>query len=231
MAVSGINTNLDTARQVITDALYEIGVVGAGQDPDANDVEVARRRLNWMLKNWQNDGLNLWRDDEIYIPWPAYTVEGDLDQQYTDITSCRVINDAGFERPLVRMEADDYANYPLKLQTGPTPYQYVAERNTLGLTLKLWPVPSVDVTLYASGNRVIYDVVTLDENVDVPQQYTRTVMLCLAETLVPVFGKASDPNAALTVAEARKAYTRMLADDRPASYFLGSDRPDYARAW
>jgi len=231
LAVSGVNTSLDTARQVITDALFEIGVVGAGQDPDPNDMEVGRRRLNWMLKNWQNDGLNLWRDDEITIPWPAYTVEGDLDQQYLDLTSVRVEGQGGFERPLNRMEADDYANYPLKLQTGATPFQYVVERNTSVLTLKLWPVPDVDVTLYASGNRVIYDVVGLDENIDVPQQYTRTAMLCLAEALVPVFGKASDPNAALTVAEARKAYARMLADDRPASYFMGPDRSEYARGW
>lgn len=231
MAVSGVNTTLDTVRQVITDALAEIGVGGVGQSPDPNDLEIGRRRLNWMLKNWQNDGLNLWRDDEITIPWPAYTVEGDLDQQYLDLTEVRVDAGNGFERPLSRMEASDYANYPLKLQTGATPFQYVVERNTTVLTLKLWPVPDVDVTLYASGNRVIYDVVTLDENVDVPQQYTNTVMLCLAKALIAPFGKASDPNAALTAAEADKAYKRMLADDRPASYFMGADRNDYARAW
>lgn len=230
MAVSGVNTSTDTARQIITDALVEIGVVGLGQDPDANDLEIGRRRLNWLLKDWQNQGLNLWRDDEITIPWPAYTVEGDLDQQYTDLVTLSVARSATNNQQVTRYEADDYARLPNPLQTGSYPLAYNLYRGVDALRLRLWPVPDQDVTLYASGNRVIYDVTDINENVDVPQQYTRTLMLCLARALVPVFGKASDPNAALTVAEAEKAWRYMLADDRPASYFLGADR-QYARSW
>lgn len=230
MAVSGVNTAIDTARQVITDALFEIGVVGAGQDPDPNDMEVGRRRLNWLLKSWQNEGLNLWRDDEITIPWPAYTVEGDLDQQYTDLVAVSVARSSTNNLQLTRWETDDYARLPNQLQTGDSPTIYNLYRGVDALRLRLWPVPSQDVTLYASGNRVIYDVEGLDENIDLPQQYTRTAMLCLAQVLIPVFGKASDPNAALTVTEARAAYRKMLGDDRPASYYLGPDR-QYARAW
>lgn len=227
MATSGVNTNIDTARQVISDALAELGV--GGGFPDASDLETGRRRLNWMLKDWQQSGLSLWRDDDITIPWPAYTVEGTLDQSYTDLTNVRVMVGTN-ELLLGRLESSDYAQRPNKLQTGSRPITYTLFPALEGMVVKLWPVPDVDVTLYASGNRVIEDVTDLSQNIDVPQQYTRTVMLNLAVALIPVFGKASDPNAALTVAEARLAYTRMLAADRPASYFMGSER-GYERQW
>lgn len=230
MAVSGVNTGLDTARDIITDALVEIGVVGIGQSPDANDLEVGRRRLNWLLKSWQNEGLNLWRDDEITIPWPAYTVEGDLDQQYTDILALSVARSSTNNQQIMRWEADDYARLPNQLQTGDFPTMYNLYRGVDALRLRLWPVPSQDITLYASGSRVIYDVEDLDDNLDLPQQYTRTAMLCLARALIPVFGKANDPSAALTAQEAQTAWRKMLGDDRPASYFMGSDR-NYARSW
>jgi hypothetical protein len=231
LATSGVNTNIDTARDIITDALVEIGVVGAGRSADANDLEIGRRRLNWMLKDWQSRGLNLWRNDEITIPWPAYTVEGDLDQNYTDIFALSVARSSTHNQQLTRWEMDDYARLPNQLQTSDYPNVYCLFRGLDALRVRLWPVPNQDVTLYASGARVIEDVTDLSQNIDVPQQYTRTAMLNLAASLVPVFGKASDPNAAVTVALAQQAFTQMMGDDRPASYFLGADRDDYARAW
>lgn len=231
MATSLINTTLPTVRDIIRGALREIGATGIGQEPSAEDYELARDAFNWMLKDWQNNGLNLWRDDEMVIPWPAFTAEGDLDQKYLDITELRVADASGFERPLNRMESSAYALFPNKLTTGSTPYQYTLSRNTTTLTVKLWPVPNVDVTLYGSGSRVIYDVVGLNENADLPQQYTRTAILCLAVELIAAFGKANDPNAALTVQRAQSAKTKMFGDDRPASYFLGTAMPGYSQSW
>ncbi len=86
--------------------------------------------------------------------------------------------------------------------------------------LYLWPVPSAAVTINFSGPRVIQDVTDVAQNIDVPQQYTRTVMMNLAAVLAPAFGLANDPNAIVTIREAARLYQIMRANDRPASYFL-----------
>lgn len=64
MALSGSIEFNQTRNTIITDALVLIGAFGAGETPPAEDVTSAARQLNRMLKAWQTDGIELWRQDE-----------------------------------------------------------------------------------------------------------------------------------------------------------------------
>lgn len=72
MTTSGTTSYSVTENDIITDALEDIGVVGAGQTIDPNDYAKARRKLNMLLKQWtaQIDfapGLKMWTRRRAYL--------------------------------------------------------------------------------------------------------------------------------------------------------------------
>lgn len=61
MATSGTTSFNLTRNQLITDSLYDTGIVAIGQPIDDDIMAFAARKLNMMLKAWQADGLHLWK--------------------------------------------------------------------------------------------------------------------------------------------------------------------------
>ncbi len=220
MATSGETTALDTVNDIVTDALRELQVVGKGAPSNA-DAQFALRRLNWMLKGWQNDGVNLWRQEDIDLDWTGGMAEGDVSPAINDILSLRYVTT--FERELTRWELAQYGQVANKDTVG-APTIYCCTSGLNGLRLRIWPVPADDFTFRASINRRIEDVTDLSETLDVPQQYTETVMMNLAAVLAAPFGKANDPNALVTIRRAAQLYGQMRAADRPASYVFRNQR-------
>lgn len=224
MATSGVTTGVDVVSQIVRDALITLGELAANEEPSASDLNLGYRTLNWMLKDWQSDGVNLWRQQWADIAWPAATAEGDVSPDINDIlTLAYIAPGADYERQLTRWEVGEYMGLPNKITSG-APTIYCVTEGLEGLRVRLWPVPSDATTLKASINRIIQDVTAGTETLDVPAKYTRTVMMNLAAALVPAFGKATDPNAVIIIREAAKLYLIARAADRPASYFLGSAR-------
>jgi hypothetical protein len=228
MATSGVITGLDTAQQIITDALIELGVYSANQQLKPADGELGRRRLNWMLKDWQDDGCNLWRITDGTVVFGIGVNQVTLSPRMIDVQDVRYVQVGGSERPLFRKEWGEFVDYPNKTTPG-NPSIYIPREGLDSLALRVWPVPTASTTVLFTGTRVIEDVAALTNNIDVPQQYTRTVMMNLAANLAPAFGKANDPNAAVTIREAARLYQIMRAADRPASYFMQADGARYGR--
>lgn len=222
MATSGVITNLDTARDIITDALRELQIYGSNKVPSASDIELGRRRLNWMLKEWQDDGWTGWRVFEDTQVFAIGEYEKDLTPRVGDVLEAR-LTASGYDRPLARIEYGDFVSYPNKAQTG-APTIFVPRPGLTTYALRIWPVPLVSTTITYTAARVSDDVTSETETLDVPQQYTRCVMMNLAAILAPSFGRANDPNAIVTIREAARLYQLMRAADRPASYFMRSAR-------
>lgn len=225
MTTSGVFNGLDTVQQVVTDALIELQVLSANQVPRDNDMQLGLRRLNWMLKQWQDDGVSLWRQTAITITWPANTPEADLEDLASpvtgvnDIIDLRLVVSGTYQRALSRWELGDYISLPNKAAPGdPTTYTVTREVGTT--RLRLWPVPTAIKTLEAEVDRRIEDVTDPVQTLDVPQQYTRTVMMNLASILAGPFGKLAEPHGPYVVREAARLYQVMRANDRPASYYM-----------
>lgn len=67
MAKSG-STNLNATRDnLITEALQLIGVLEEGGTPSSNQLSDSARTLNYMIKSWMADGLQLWLNEELVI--------------------------------------------------------------------------------------------------------------------------------------------------------------------
>lgn len=62
------STDFDLTRnEIIGDALVHCGAIEAGEAGSAVDVQFAARQLNRMVKEWQADGIHLWKRKECHL--------------------------------------------------------------------------------------------------------------------------------------------------------------------
>lgn len=87
MATSG-SINLTASRDdIITEALELLGVLPEGESPNANQLTASARTLNYMIKSWQADGLNLFAVQKVYLftnkDQSTYTLNSSTTDHYT----------------------------------------------------------------------------------------------------------------------------------------------------
>lgn len=216
MATSGIISGLMTARMMAEDALELLGVKAAGDSINAEDGAICVRRLNWMLKSMQGDGVNMWREDEVSLVALAGVQATLITPRVIDIQSARIVT--GYERTLQRWERGEYDQIPNKTSPG-IPSCYFLDQQRDQTFIRLWPVQSVDTTILYTSARVIEDVTDLDQDLDIPQMWTECVVYNLAVKLYPSFG---GERIDAIRSEAERLYDMMRNHDRPASVFMGS---------
>lgn len=215
-----------TARDMVTQAMREIGVLASGENPTSDELADGVFRLNSMLKAYAAKGMNLWRDTAGSVDFAtgvsAMPLPGAL-----SVSGVRLVT-GSTERLMAQWEADEYASIPNKT-TRSTPVAYTIVTATNGLTMQLWPVPDKPYTVRYGYGRITADVVQPSDPVDVPQMFQEAVWLALAVRLAPTFGKArTDPQTVQLVAQRAAELERDMLDfDRPASYQIGSDLDVY----
>ena len=87
MPTSG-SINLSASRyDIITEALEILGVLGEGVSPNADQLTSAGRTLNYMVKTWQADGINLFAVQQVYLflikNQSSYSLIGSTTDHYT----------------------------------------------------------------------------------------------------------------------------------------------------
>lgn len=223
MTTSGTIDGTLTARQLCELAAKDLGVYGAGESLDANDAADMLQRLQWMLKSWQADGVNLWRQADATVVFPDGTKTVELDPYCLDVMEARRQVDSAFLLPLQPWEIGQYKSLPNPDQSG-FPIIFYLSRTPAALSMTLWPVPERDTTIRYSYARVIEDVTNLNQTLDIPTQWLETVWTGLAVRCATMFGATrTDPTAVqLIAARAAILEQKMMDADRPASIFMGS---------
>ncbi|HWU93409.1 MAG TPA: hypothetical protein VN106_09220, partial [Sphingomicrobium sp.] len=61
MSVSGVTDWPLTAGEIVTQAMYELGELSQGEEPDGDEMEDGILRLNAMLRSWGGEG-NMFRE-------------------------------------------------------------------------------------------------------------------------------------------------------------------------
>lgn len=231
MTTSGATTGLLTAREIIIMAGELIGLVSAGEALEAEVGASAMRHLNWMLKSWQARTDNLSRIDTFSMTWPSGDEEltfvtttpgaGQIQvaQNYLDVRNVYRRIDSS-DLILTRLSLSDYAALPNKASTG-TPLTYSMVYTDSTLKMRVWPVPADDTTIKADGVRVIEDVTTLTQTIDLRQEWTETVVYGLAKRLMAVYPAASIGQANDVRGQADALYASLMAyDQEGGSVFL-----------
>lgn len=223
MPTSGTINSSMTASQIMDQAAKELGYIGAGENLSGTEYEDILPRLNFMLKSWQAEGVNLWREEEGTASFPAGTATITLDPFVLDVLEARAVQSSTYQRPLQRWEIGEYNAVPNKSQRG-YPSSFYVRKAAAEVNLALWPVPVQDIDIVYSYARVIEDVTDGSQTLDVPQMWLETVWVNLAARCATLFGATRlDPSAVqLVQGKADYLYQRMLDADRPASVMMGS---------
>lgn len=85
MSTSGSTNFTSTRNQTILDAFSKIGRYGIGKTVSAEDMALAVRALNKMIKAWEKFGLHLWTKTEGVLYFTPYEGEYDLSPDNTTV--------------------------------------------------------------------------------------------------------------------------------------------------
>lgn len=118
----------------------------------------------------------------------------------TNSNGTPIVN-GGLDYPVAILNVEDYQMIGLKTLNGPWPKAlYYQPTETLG-NIFVWPNPAQgEMHIFANTNFGRF--VTMYDNVNLPQGYSMALRWCLAERLMPMYGKASQTQIAMITAYA-----------------------------
>lgn len=225
MATSGTSTFSETARQTITSALEEIGVIAIGGTPAAEDATKATEALNLMLKTWgASPDPKLWLLTEGSVTLIAATASYALPAARKVISVRK--RTSGIDLPLMQMSRQEYYDYPSKSSAG-MPFQWFFDPQRAARTLYVVNVPdaatAASTTLPYTYLRLIEDISSLDNDFDVPAEWVEVLKFGLAARLALTYRKhLSDPTGYAEIKQrAQELYAQLDSyDSESASVFL-----------
>jgi hypothetical protein len=205
-----------TARDIIKDALTEIGVYQPGETISADDYALGLLRFQNQLDAWAADMLTLNVFDRATYTIPAssntFTIgpTGTLIRQrpvWVQAVNYVVPGSSPpVEVPMGPMDDDSYANLSIKTLASSLPTQYYFNATMPDATMFVWPTPTQNVQLYLYLPTAIGQPATLNSSVTGPPGYQEAFMYQLALRLCNPFGRKI-PDALPKLAT--EAYARM----------------------
>lgn len=182
------------AQSFVTRALKSLGVVAAGETPDADDLNDGFTTLNEMIDAWATDRLVVYTVERVTLTWTAGSATRTIGEggnfnrvRPMWLRKASVIPNAGTQEiPLyVTEEASEYQRIPLKSTQSTIPqFLYNDKAHPLS-NLYLYPVPSVTVTLVAYLPLALVQFADLTTEYDFPPGYARAIRTNLAMELAP----------------------------------------------
>lgn len=221
MATSGTISTVLTARDIIKSSMEILNVLDGASEPDAVSAAMGLRHLNWLLKTMQMDGCDLWRQQEYTVTIPANTAMATLSPRVIDVMEARLILSSTYQRTLARWDWGDYVTLPNKIAAN-DPTCFTLDKQRTAINMYVWPVPTVDRDIKYTSARVIEDVTDINQNVDLPQEWTECVYYLLADRLAKPYGvMEAAPRLAADVKQTAAAIYNSLRDsDRPSAVFM-----------
>lgn len=215
-----------TAGEMITRAYRIIGNLTPPWTPSADQMNQGIIALNAMLKGWQADGINLYRQERISLTVPAMTPMITITPTVLGVeqVSWQVQGPPNvYNRPLGYYSYVDYFNLPNPQSnntSGPSIYMFDKQVNASNLWF--WPLSTNGGTAVATVGRTVNDVNASTDPVDFPTEWTEGAIYNLADRLMDDSGiAAADPATTQRIEQhAAVFYQKLLNFDRPTSVFV-----------
>lgn len=197
---------------VITEAFERIGRNPATLT--SNDIDSARRSLNFMFAEWANNGPNLWAVELVVLPLVALQQSYTLDASTIYITQAatrQVVSGVNNDLMMSPISRAEYFALTNKGLSAGRPTQFYLER-TNPPTLKVWPVPQdSSVTLLYYRMRTQQDAGAFINSLDAPGRLLEAIAAGLAAKLAVKFA----PDRMQILNEmAINAYKAAITEDR-----------------
>lgn len=192
-----------TALEICTEALRDAGVSSIEHAPTAEELDIAIRRMNMMLKGFQNEAITLWKQAEGTIAVTANTASYTLAARPLTLGTVNY-RESTTETWLYRMGRQEYFELPDRASVGrPTQFYYHLQREQ-GV-LYVWPVlGSATGTLIYTTRDEVGDISAGDDVVDFPAEWYEAIHYGLAWRLSSAF-EVDKPSLQVLAEEARMA--------------------------
>ena len=223
-----------TRDQIISLALRKLGVLEIGDTPDANSVANAAMTLNLLIKQFNTDGLKLWKISELILPLTAsktmYTLGGaSSDLMYDSLAPTVAITDKplkviqGFYRntqstpnidtPVLLVSKQEYNVLGSKFSTGTANTIFYDPRKLNGL-LYVYLTPDTNsqtnLQMHLVAQMPINDISSATEVPDFPNEWMNCLVWNLADQLAMEYGVPM--NARQEIAQRATLYKSQMVD-------------------
>ena len=198
---SDTNFNV-TSSQVIDSALRVLGVIRSGDTSNNDTVMEADclQALNYMMKHWQNEGIQLWKRKQATLNLTAGTVSYDITTPTTNIVPLRIISAyrrmSNVDVVMKGLSRDEYDSLSNKSSVG-IPTQYFYDYLANSGRIYLWPVAdsstNTNTNVIFTYHAPFTDEDVVSDNLDLPQSGLEAAKWNLAIRLAPEFGKTVTP--------------------------------------
>jgi len=215
-------TATETVRDIVTDALLDIGVSVIGQAVSADDMALGIRHLNRIMKAWNSLGFAkyLSSSQQITLTTSAsYTLSP---ARPSKITTARFVR-SGIETPMIELTRAEYDELPNKAATG-QPTQFYYDRKAETATFYVWPTlaTAAGEVINLSVEREIEDISSENDTIDIPAEWYDAAVRSLAARLVFPYD-ISDQRGMVLNAAAKDALDTAIASDTEFSVFWGGE--------
>lgn len=203
------------AIDIIKRAMRLSRVYDIGEEPSSDEAQDCFDALNAMLDSWSTERLMVYVNTTVDVSFgvgvssktvgPSGDVIAARPVQVTDATyiTCNAV-----DYPIRLITQDEYNDLPLKTIQGVPTFLYV-DTSMPNVTLKLFPVPSQDVTLHLVSQNTLTEFPDLTTDVAFPPGYEKALSYSLAQEIAPEFGVQLDPQVVKTAYTARKKIKRI----------------------
>jgi hypothetical protein len=183
---------MTTAREIVSDALRELGVLAAADTASAEDASFGLRKLNQMVQRWSNTRLMVPTLTEINVPLTgaaSYTIG-----PTGDVVAARPIRVNGASATLAGVEyhvrvlnRDQWGDIAFKAVDGGPPDSVWYEATNTNGTIYVYP-RSDTYTLVLECQTLLASF-ALGTTVTLPEGYESALILTLAEDMAGVYGR------------------------------------------
>ncbi len=193
-------------RDIVTDALIEIGAAGPGESIEASWAQIALQRFQNQIDAWAADRLTLSLQLRTVFTLTSGTSTVTLGPSGADVTMGRPVwintlnyiipgSSPAIEVLMAPMDDDSYAGQTIKGLPSALPTQYFYQTNiddALG-SLFIWPQVTQNVQIVIYSPQAVAVPASLDTVVEGPPGYREAFMYELALRLCTPFGRQVPP--------------------------------------
>lgn len=204
-----------TARDLVSRALKEIGVLSQGETASAGDATDALDILNELLNEWNADGQAAYN-----VLFTSYTLVPNLQphtigpstatftvtQRPDQILGANIVLTnvtPAVRNPLNIRDAQWWLDQTVQAITSALPTDLYYAPGWPNGSLYLWPIPTTAYDIELETRLDLTDTLALSDTVSLPPGYRKALILTLAENLLTPFGRPGDANLSVRAAKAR----------------------------
>lgn len=191
-----------TARDLIKASFQLLGILAAGESPQADEAKDALATMRRMLDSWSIERLMVYASARESFPLAggqaSYTMGLDVTADFNtaravEIVDARIVvtgSNPPLEIPMDILNDHEWANVMQKSTPGSFPTK-LHPNGTYPLdTLDVWPVPSSGCSIVLYSKKPLSAVTSLDTVIVLPPGYEDTIVTNLAVKIAPIYGRA-----------------------------------------